>query len=688
MGVLKMGILDDLFQTTRDYERKNKTVDKDASICFGADIIANKMCEANNNEDRKQYLQEAIDYVYNYLSEHTREMKDKDGNPVLNEDGTQRYSSETVPTKIRQLIAYIIYYYEKYDFDLGIDSKKWSQKDILAYFGFQPNITQKWGMQPLQVLEYENYEHPVNPAGYKGVKSGNLGKAIRYLEYQAGSYKNFVDLFGGSGTASTAVPFNKSKRYFCNELGDHNYIYLKVLNDKSLLDDFLTALLEVHENMKNGNFPAEISYAKIEYYEDEYRKNKKLKNKNGYSKVNDSGATSKVVNYIKKETLTKYDEVKNRGGSDYAVLTYWRMFRNIMWGIPFDYMLTDSATPMWSYETSIALSEFFVEKFSLNGVTRESIDGGLDIDIQKSKRIRDFLELDKKQIRKSFSDFHERFKHVSLSHGDALEIVKLHNDLTTDENILYYSDSPYLLTSGYDYNNDNDTENDTDNDTDNDGFSTDDMENLIKALHNSGQKFIFSCRYNKKPNMTDNEVLFKSVLEENKKSTNPKKYKKLSKYTEEELEDILSAFEAADDYNDYLDMLDGDEVKDKQEGNRKSYEQLQFMIYYENYKIVKYVFIAFRDIFGVDKSGVQYESEEERKKNLKTDLWVSEIKSDEKGITNEIMITNFPITMNSDIYEADTFDNYMKDLFEFYYNNMDFYDAIEKCEKKRDTKKP
>lgn len=633
-----MSILDDLFHTTRNYERSNKKVDKNATVYFKADIIAGKMHSAKKKADRQKYYTEAIDYIKEYFGQN----------------GTDK----TVPTKIRQLIAYSIYYYNRYEFE-----PKKSQKELLEELGLRKNMTQKWGMQPLQLLECENYEHPVNPAGYKGVKSGNLGRAIRLLEYQAGSYKNFVDLFGGSGTASTAVPYNKSKRYFCNELGDHNFIYLKVLHDKNLFDEFLTALLEVHENMKNGNFPAEICYAKIEYYEDEYRKKKKRKNGG-----------------IKKETMDKYNKVRNRGGSDYAVLTYWRMFRNIMWGISFDCMLTDDATPMWSYETSIALSEFFVEKFSLNGVARESIDGGLDINIQKSKRIRNFLELDEEQIRKSFNDFHKRFKSASLLNSDALELIKLHNNLPTNESILYYSDSPYLLTSGYNYDN-------NDDDNNNDDFSTDDMKNLITALYNSGQRFIFSCRYNKKPNMTDNEVLFKGVLEENKKSTSPKKYKKLSKYTEEELEDILSAFEAADDYNDYLDMLDGEEVKDKQEGNRKSYEQLQFMIYYENYKIVKYVFIAFRDIFGVDKSGVQYESEEERKKNLKTDLWVCEIKSDEKGITNEIMITNFPITMNSDIYEADTFDNYMKDLFEFYYNNNNFYDTIEKCEKKRDTKK-
>lgn len=634
-----MGILDDLFHTTRNYERPNKKVDKNASVYFRSDIIAGKMHSAKEESDRQKYYTEAIDYIKEYFGQN----------------GTDK----TVPTKIRQLIAYSIYYYNKYEFE-----PKKSQKELLEELGLRENMTQKWGMQPLQLLKCENYEHPVNPAGYKGVKSGNLGMAIRLLEYQAGSYKNFVDLFGGSGTASTAVPYNKSKRYFCNELGDHNFIYLKVLNDKNLFDEFLTALLVVHKNMISGNLPAEICYAKIEYYENEHRKKKKRKNGG-----------------IKKETIDKYNKVKNRGGSDYVILTYWRMFRNIMWGTSFDYMLIDDATPMWSYETSIALSEFFVEKFSLNGVNRESLDGGLKINIQKSKRISDFLELDEEQIRKSFNDFHKRFKRVNLSNREAIELIKLHNNLKTNESILYYSDSPYLLTSGYDYNNDNDTENDTDND----GFSTDDMKNLITALHNSGQKFIFSCRNNKKPNMTDNEVLFKNILEENKKSTNPKKYKKLSKYTEEELEDILSAFEAADDYNDYLDKLDGVVVKDKQV--RTSFEQLQFKIFFVNYRIIKYIFIVFRDIFGVNKSGVQYESEEERKKNLKTDLWVSEIKSDEKGITNEIMITNFPITMNSDIYEADTFDNYMKDLFEFYYNNMDFYDAIEKCEKKRDTKK-
>ena len=79
------------------------------------------------------------------------------------------------------------------------------------------------------------YSQPAILFSYNGQKDKELGAVIRNLAYQAGKYKHFVDVFGGTGSATLAVP---KRGYAFNQRGYVSYIY----ND---LDERLVNLYNV-----------------------------------------------------------------------------------------------------------------------------------------------------------------------------------------------------------------------------------------------------------------------------------------------------------------------------------------------------------------------------------------------------------------------------------------------------------
>ena len=79
------------------------------------------------------------------------------------------------------------------------------------------------------------YSQPAILFSYNGQKDKELGAVIRNLAYQAGKYKHFVDVFGGTGSATLAVP---KRGYAFNQRVYVSYIY----ND---LDERLVNLYNV-----------------------------------------------------------------------------------------------------------------------------------------------------------------------------------------------------------------------------------------------------------------------------------------------------------------------------------------------------------------------------------------------------------------------------------------------------------
>ncbi len=89
-------------------------------------------------------------------------------------------------------------------------------------------------------FEYESlpgvvFSQPVVLFNYNGQKDKELGVVIRNLAYQAGKYKHFVDVFGGTASATLAVP---KRGHGSNKKGYVSYTY----ND---LDDGLVNLYNV-----------------------------------------------------------------------------------------------------------------------------------------------------------------------------------------------------------------------------------------------------------------------------------------------------------------------------------------------------------------------------------------------------------------------------------------------------------
>ena len=105
---------------------------------------------------------------------------------------------------------------------------------------------------PVWYVESKKYKQPENPCGYMGQKKNQYGLAIKELAYQAGSYKYFVDLFGGSGSASVAVPHKKDNIDVYNEKADRVKENFKRYTDKSICLRGIKEIQRLQDFLLNG----------------------------------------------------------------------------------------------------------------------------------------------------------------------------------------------------------------------------------------------------------------------------------------------------------------------------------------------------------------------------------------------------------------------------------------------------
>lgn len=116
--------------------------------------------------------------------------------------------------------------------------------DILRGYGviISNNFFSRMKVTPIQYAKHKYFLQPVMPINYQGQKHNELGVAVQNLVYQAGKYDVFVDVFGGSGAASVAVPRNKDADYVYNEKNISVYNLFKVMTDKKLYKDLIIEL--------------------------------------------------------------------------------------------------------------------------------------------------------------------------------------------------------------------------------------------------------------------------------------------------------------------------------------------------------------------------------------------------------------------------------------------------------------
>lgn len=104
-------------------------------------------------------------------------------------------------------------------------------------------------------FEYESlsgvvFSQPAVLFNYNGQKDKELGVVIRNLAYQAGKYKHFVDVFGGTASATLAIP---KRGHDSNKKGYVSYTYNDLDNDLVNLynviksDDYVLLIDEINQ---------------------------------------------------------------------------------------------------------------------------------------------------------------------------------------------------------------------------------------------------------------------------------------------------------------------------------------------------------------------------------------------------------------------------------------------------------
>lgn len=151
------------------------------------------------------------------------------------------------------------------------------------------------------------YSQPAVLFNYNGQKDKELGVVIRNLAYQAGKYKHFVDVFGGTGSATLAVP---KRGYAVNKRGYVSYTYNDL--DEGLVnlynviksDDYVLLIDEINQ-LKSAlsgvdDFDDSIDYdAEIDKF---FNKATKINRKARFRQQADSGEAD-IYNKSNAETI-------------------------------------------------------------------------------------------------------------------------------------------------------------------------------------------------------------------------------------------------------------------------------------------------------------------------------------------------------------------------------------------------
>lgn len=177
-------------------------------------------------EDKGWYLN-SISKVVNIIKKHPEFAYYDKG---YNEDETPLVSVE-MPFLIKQVLFYIYCEAKSNNEDLRLNGFFGDLQSAGLYK--TKKLLNVGGMTPDGYLDMVRYNQPKNPCLYKGQKKGELAYAIKNIAYQAGSYSYYVDVFGGSGAATTALyPQDRVKQVY-NEINPavYNLFYVLASDD-------------------------------------------------------------------------------------------------------------------------------------------------------------------------------------------------------------------------------------------------------------------------------------------------------------------------------------------------------------------------------------------------------------------------------------------------------------------------
>ncbi len=179
------------------------------------------------------------------------------------EDGTTiPMGNETRPFLVLQVIMYLAVRLQE---TCNMKDKQIAKllHDVL---GIKEHFFSEAGTSPTYYHKVEQHIQPKAPYNYLGQKHGMYGIAIKHLAYQAGKYTTWIDLFGGSASATAAVCKKGETQYIYNEGNITTFNAIRVIADdvlykeliakiKALQNDILgieTWLPDIRDDAENG----------------------------------------------------------------------------------------------------------------------------------------------------------------------------------------------------------------------------------------------------------------------------------------------------------------------------------------------------------------------------------------------------------------------------------------------------
>lgn len=419
------------------------------------------------------------------------------------------------------------------------------------------NFFSKMHNTPIQYVQMKRYKQPkILHISYLGQKNGDLAIAIKNLVYQSGKYDIFCDIFGGSGAALLSVDRRKDSKYVYNELSPRVYNLFCVLVDDNMYKELITELNLLQEDLRgNGvwldegyDFATEIQQffnsrlgnrteSEISIKEDGakdfelpyddivndmqiwrgiisnepasytvtfdgtvYDRAKLLKEIFPDKQGNTSSSNTHREGYacflsfiknfrlIKELITTSFasftsTEKKMKNGGDMHVQSrfylYYAYFTNL---------LNNKNWISSGEEVRCAVAEIFLRSLTTHGSVDVSailrMLCGSNSPRKKATSPKNFLKKDFEDI---IPKVHELVRGTICESEDCIAVIDKYKHTSELINIkhnrpLFYSDSPYSGTKGYSKTNGVPP------------FTPDKMKDLILALSNSEDKFIFSCR--------------------------------------------------------------------------------------------------------------------------------------------------------------------------------------------------
>lgn len=402
---------------------------------------------------------------------------------------------EHLPYEIKNLIYTMAYkaveLYDKAPSATKKIVKKPSQKGILDYISTPLTASNgqccklslktftQFGISPKIFYAINNYKQITLPSTYPGAKVRYLGYALNHLVAYAGTVDNYVDLFGGSASAYMAVTKTNNVDYYINEFDFFVINYYKVIIDDTLYKNYIRELCKVRNKLR-PHIAAGTA-------------------------VTESKSFLKHCEKVEKQWRSKYP------GSNYDQLVNGAIQKSANW------QLYASESPNEKIDAAVAYT--YIYSFtgaggspSSGAINNSSIKKFCNFDVKEydkfrahMKRLKEVYNSDMLTDNEFLIDYFTdkapvKFQTVeatakSMRNGSTPDLSdeakKLLRLLGKDSNgrprnfrTLFYSDSPYLATTGYKSG----------------GINKRQMKDLIKKLttaSQNGSHFIFSCRASK-----------------------------------------------------------------------------------------------------------------------------------------------------------------------------------------------